>query len=170
MDTIRTMITFKSGDVKFTYRVGGIAIHNDSVLFQTATENTSGPFYFLPGGRAELSEQATESLKREMLEELGVDITIERLLYVIENFFIDPYPHHELGLYFLISFPPDSYLYKESGPFIRIDETTPELPLIFEWLPRSQFAQSLIQPECLRDALQTIPDQTTHIVHTSQHR
>lgn len=169
MDTpARSMITFKEGNIKFTYRIGGIAFHNNAVLFQNATNNVIRPFYFLPGGRAELSEQATETLYREMHEELGASITIERLLFVVENFFSDPYPRHELGLYFLMSFSPDSYLYREAGPFVRSEAGNPGLPLIFNWLPLDQLVQLPVQPAFLRTALQHVPEGITHIVNTDK--
>lgn len=34
METPRTMITFKTNEARFTYRVAGIAIYNGQVLFQ----------------------------------------------------------------------------------------------------------------------------------------
>lgn len=46
------------------------------------------------------------ALAREMREELGCEVTIGPLLWVIDNFFrhrsVD---HHELGLYFVITLP-----------------------------------------------------------------
>ncbi len=163
MDTTRTMITFKNSGFKFTYRIGGIALHNGKVLFQKATVNPEAIFWFLPGGRAELGESSEETLKREMREEMGVEITIERPVYIVENFFGDEAKyHHELGVYFLMTFPPDSYLYHEQGPFIH--EENDELPLIFEWLPLDQLEQLPVQPKFFRSALQTIPVQLTHVV------
>ena len=53
MHTPRTMITFKPGGIRFTFRVGGILIHNEHVLCQAASDEDS---WFLPGGRAELGE------------------------------------------------------------------------------------------------------------------
>ncbi len=50
IQTERTMITFKKGDVKFTYRIGGITIHKERVLFQKATVDPSKTYWFLPGG------------------------------------------------------------------------------------------------------------------------
>src|SRR5689334_16721112 len=94
----RTMITFKQSGIKFTYRVGGIAIHKGRVLFQKATANPSKTFWFLPGGRAELGESASQTLQREMMEELNISVTIERPVFLFENFFTeDTLPHHELG-------------------------------------------------------------------------
>jgi 8-oxo-dGTP pyrophosphatase MutT (NUDIX family) len=166
MDTQRqrTMITFKQSGMKFTYRVGGIALHKGSVLFQKATADPDKTFWFLPGGRAELGESASQALQREMMEELNVAVTIERPVFLLENFFAgESMPHHELGIYFLMELPSDCYLCQQEGPFIYEDET--DLPLIFEWLPLDQLAQLAIEPKLFRTALQTLPEQFTHIVY-----
>jgi 8-oxo-dGTP pyrophosphatase MutT (NUDIX family) len=160
----RTMIMFKQSGANFTYRVGGIAIHNGHVLFQKATANPDKTFWFLPGGRAELGESAAETLRREMMEELNVSITIERPVFVLENFFKEAtVAHHELGMYFLMHLPPDSYVCQQTGPFVYEDE--PGLPLIFEWLPLNRLVQFPIMPTLFCTALQTLPLQLTHLVH-----
>src|SRR5690242_6715455 len=110
MQTPRTMITFRTAEMRFTYRVGGILIHRGHVLCQAADKEG---FWFLPGGRAELGESARVTLFREMQEELGVDVKVERLLYIIENFFTNPDGiKHEVGLYFWMIAPDDAYLYQ----------------------------------------------------------
>lgn len=68
MQTPRTMITFKEHGTRFTYRIGGIALHNNRVLLQYADE--AEPFWFLPGGRAEIYEPAQETLKLTILRYL----------------------------------------------------------------------------------------------------
>lgn len=39
MHTPRTMITFKSADIRFTYRVGGILIRDEHILCQAAEQD-----------------------------------------------------------------------------------------------------------------------------------
>ena len=57
-------------------------------------------------------EDAEKALAREMQEELGVDVCVDRLLWVVENFFnYQDNPYHELGLYFLMSIPKDAGLW-----------------------------------------------------------
>jgi hypothetical protein len=100
-----------------------------------------------------------------MMEELNVSVTIERPVFLLENFFAgESMPHHELGIYFLMELPPDCSLCQQEGPFIYEDET--DLPLIFEWFPLDQLAQLAIEPKPFRTALQALPAQFTHIVYT----
>jgi ADP-ribose pyrophosphatase YjhB (NUDIX family) len=153
------MITFKPGEIRFTFRVGGILIQREHVLCQAASREG---FFFLPGGRTELGETASVSLLREMQEELGVVMKIERLLYVVENFFTDPDNiWHELGLYFLMTAPADSYLYQSLETIERVDEVGNELR--FDWLPIAQLEEFPLYPLCFQKALQEIPEQTVHI-------
>ena len=163
MHTPRTMITFKPSEIRLTYRVGGILIRNEHVLCQAASRED---FYFLPGGRAELGESASVSLIREMQEELDVAMKIERLLYVVENFFTDSNDTwHELGLYFLMTAPAESYLNQSLDTNERVDEVGNHLR--FDWLPIAQLETFPLYPPFFQKALQEIPE---HTVHIEEHR
>jgi ADP-ribose pyrophosphatase YjhB (NUDIX family) len=60
------------------------------------------PFYWLPGGGVEPGETAEEALRRELIEEASLRISVERLLYVSENLFVESGEYrHEVILYFL---------------------------------------------------------------------
>jgi 8-oxo-dGTP pyrophosphatase MutT (NUDIX family) len=70
-----------------------------------------------PGGRAELGEPAAQTLKREMLEELNTKVEVVRLLWLVENLFeYADKEYHEIGLYFLMRFPDDSEILRQSQP------------------------------------------------------
>ena len=162
MNAPRHLITFKPGDIRFTYRVGGILIQREHVLCQSAGEEG---FWFLPGGRAEVGESARTSLLREMQEELGVVLQIERLLYVVENFFRDASDAwHELGLYFLLSAPAGPLLTHSLEPFTRQDEVGHSLR--FDWLPIAQLETFPLYPLCFQKALKDLPE---HPVHLEEH-
>jgi 8-oxo-dGTP pyrophosphatase MutT (NUDIX family) len=153
------MITIKTAEMRFTYRVGGILIHREHVLCQAAER---GDFWLLPGGHAELGESATITLFREMQEELGVDVRVERLLYIIENFFTNADgTEHEVGLYFSMTAPANSYLYRNLETFTHVDEVGNHLR--FDWLPIARLAEFILYPSVLQKALREIPEHTVHI-------
>jgi len=97
----------RDGETIFLCRVAGVAVVDDRVLLHRSEHDD---FWALPGGRLEVGETMTEALRREMREEVEVDVEVGRLLWVIENFF-DHYPldqppdtslrsaHHELGFF-----------------------------------------------------------------------
>jgi 8-oxo-dGTP pyrophosphatase MutT (NUDIX family) len=154
------MITYDSGPARFNYRIAGVAIDRGRVLVQRAE---SDDFWCLPGGRAELLEPATATLVREMREELGVEVGVGRLVWVLENFF--PYAGrdwHELAFYFLMSFPHDPVLYAHQGPF---EGREGDLRLIFSWQPLDRLDDIVLLPSFLRQGLRALPPCTTHIVH-----
>jgi ADP-ribose pyrophosphatase YjhB (NUDIX family) len=86
------MITWVSGQNKFNLRTVGIIFDREHkrVLIQGVDTETS---VVLPGGRVELREPSSEALKREMQEELEVEVNVERLVSLLENF----YSHHAAG-------------------------------------------------------------------------
>jgi ADP-ribose pyrophosphatase YjhB (NUDIX family) len=65
------VISFDNENNRFNYRVVGIAIHENSVLLHQGEDED---FWTLPGGRAEFGEPAEQTLKREMREELDVEV------------------------------------------------------------------------------------------------
>ncbi len=159
------MITFDRGNIRFTYRVAGVALHEGRVLLNRASTDD---YWFIPGGRAELLESSPETLRREMAEELGADVEIGRLLWIVENFFGPPELRcHELGLYYLISFPRDPLITARRGPFIGGEE---DFSLIYEWHPLAALDQVPILPDFLPKALQSIPAVPTHVVHIEGNR
>ncbi len=159
------MIQFDEGNLRFVYRVVGVAIDNNRVL---AEQVEGQDFWFLPGGRGELGEPARETLKREMREELNTEIRVVRLLWVVENFFTgdslmmqNNLDYHELGLYFLMEFTRDS-------PIPGLDEFAAEddgFKITFKWHNLDKIGSTMIYPSFLQTGLQKIPDNTEHIFH-----
>jgi 8-oxo-dGTP pyrophosphatase MutT (NUDIX family) len=154
------MITFDRGNSRFNFRVAGVAIRDGKILVQ---QPVKGGYCFLPGGRAELQESAKETLKREMQEELHVDVTVGRLLWVVENFFEHGgKTFHELGLYFMMTFPDDSPVIDTSKTF-SVQEGHHEY--VFQWRSLDNLESIQIYPSFLQTALLSLPDGTEHIVH-----
>ncbi len=113
-----------------------------------------------------MGETASVTLVREMQEELGVTIKIERLLYIVENFFTDPNDIcHELGLYFLITAPADSYLTQSLETIMREDEVGNHLR--FDWLPIAHLESYALYPSFFQKSLQEIPEHTLHFEERS---
>ena len=156
------MITFDEGDNRFNYRIAGVAVHNDSILLHQAEGDA---FWTFPGGRAEFGESAQQTMRREMREEMGADVEVIRLLWLVENFFTYANrDYHELSLYFLIRLQGKPQHVAYPGPFHGHEETG--VRLIFQWFPnRPELLESLpLLPSFLQRALQVLPESVVHIV------
>ncbi|MDP6501334.1 MAG: NUDIX hydrolase [Dehalococcoidales bacterium] len=162
------MITFDEGELRFSYRVVGIAVDKGRVLLQTGEGEG---LWALPGGRGELMEPSEETLKREMREELDTDVRVGRLIWVMENFFRgndlstgNEMSCHELGFYFLMELPAGSPL-RQAGEFHGIEEKS---RLLFKWHDIDNLREIPLVPSFLKSALKRIPETTEHIVHTAE--
>ncbi|PZW27482.1 ADP-ribose pyrophosphatase YjhB (NUDIX family) [Thermosporothrix hazakensis] len=152
------MISFDHGKTRFHCRVGGVALHNGRVLLNRFED---ADFWFLPGGRAEFDETSHESLIREMREELNEQASIERLLWIAENFFQDgERTFQELGLYFLISFPSSSSVYQQEA-FLGYEK---DVHLIYRWFPLDQVPALNLKPDFLRKTLLELPEAPVHLI------
>lgn len=92
-------ILFKTDDFIFSYRVGGILVHNDKILLQRP-ENDD---YSIIGGHIASLETSEETLKREFEEELHAEIAVDNLMAIGEIFF--PWkrkPCHQISLYYYV--------------------------------------------------------------------
>jgi ADP-ribose pyrophosphatase YjhB (NUDIX family) len=155
----RRLIRFDDGARRFQCRVAGIAVDGGRVLLHHAAFED---FWTVPGGRAEVGEPLAEGVRREMQEELEAEVTVERLLWVVENFFpYDGKAYHELGFYFLMTFPPGSPILAATAPFVRDADDT---QLIFQWHPVAALAELRLFPAFLRRALRTLPASVAHVV------
>lgn len=156
---MRHMITFDRDNIRFTNRIVGIAYDDNRVLLHHALADD---FWSLPGGRAELLESAAETLHREMREELNEDVTVERLVWIAENFFEhNGRTHHEIGFYFLMHLSPNSPLRHRTSPFYSAEDVH---DLVFEWFPVDTLEQVYLFPTFLRTGLKDLPASTAHIV------
>ncbi|HEY1997251.1 NUDIX hydrolase [Paraburkholderia sp.] len=154
------MISFDSGPFRFQLRAAAVLLQRDKVLLHRANDDT---FWSLPGGRVEPGEEAAVTVMREMLEELGVTVAIERLVWMVENFFhYAGKQQHEVGFYFVVSAAKGSAVLNETGDFPGVEKTP---RLTFRWFSRSELAQYDIRPAFLAKALAQDPLQFAHVVN-----
>ena len=107
--------TFKTGLGNFNYRVGVIIMNGRKVLM-ARNPNDKRKYYYSVGGRVKFGESLTEAVKRELLEETGVDCEIDRLACIHENFFTadEGIPFHEISCFFTVK-PNEKLLHIGNG-------------------------------------------------------
>jgi 8-oxo-dGTP pyrophosphatase MutT (NUDIX family) len=154
-----TMITFTQESTRFNFRVAGVVVRDGHILLGYP-EN--GPFWVLPGGRAELLETSQESLEREISEELGCAGRAGELLWIVENFFtLNGVAFHELGMYYRIYLPEDSRLC-DLAAVQEIDDGGSHW--IFRWHEITSLTEIAVRPAFLTQELRSLPAAPRHVV------
>jgi len=156
------MICFNHDKGLFNLRVAGLVFHHDHVLLHHALHEL---FWTVPGGRCEMMENTAATVRREFAEELGVDVQVERLVALVENFFeYESTMCHELCFYYSVTLPAHS-------PLLDVDRTMSAVdggvPLEFRWFPVGTLHEVEIRPTCLVEivrANETEPG-IRHILH-----
>lgn len=85
MESANPVINGLAERTHFAVRCRAIILHEGNLLLVRHTEDAS--YAALPGGHLEFGEDIVSCMRRELIEELGIDPDIGRLLYV--NSFVD---------------------------------------------------------------------------------
>jgi 8-oxo-dGTP pyrophosphatase MutT (NUDIX family) len=151
---VRRVIDFiTSSNIRFNYRVVGVTIQDDCVLLHTMHD---AAYWILPGGRVEAGETSPQALRREMREELGQEIEVGRLLWIVETFLRDGgRTYHGLGLYYLMTL---------TAPLRSFEVMDGETRLSFAWQPLSRLTDLVVYPPFLAQQLRALPEHPTHIL------
>lgn len=142
-------LTLKTQEGYFNFRVAGVIIHNDKVLFMKSD------IYYLPGGRVNFGESSQQAIQREIKEELHFDIKDCRPIWMNECFFNENgSKYHEIGIYYLISIEngefdvfDDEFILTENG---RINK--------FQWIPIKELSEKPVYPLFIREEISNIGD------------
>ena len=125
-------------------RVGAIILQDGKILM---VSNKRNDYFYSVGGRIQFGETAEQAIVREVLEETGVEMEIDRLGFVHENYFYGDSPAnlgkliYELSFYFYMKVPKDFVLtcnsFTEDGSeeyltWVSPDEKTKLFPAFFK--------------------------------------
>ena len=145
------MICFDTEKGRFNFRSVAVIILDDHVLIHRAAADD---FWALPGGRVEFFETSEETVEREMFEELGLECSVDRHLWYVENFFkLDVTQFHELANYYLASFEHSPSINSEVD--FKGKETS--LGLTFRWVLLKSLKKYKLKPEFLSEKLFDLP-------------
>ena len=159
-------VTFQTDVGRFNYRVAGVLIHENRLLVMT---DERSPYYYLPGGRVSMNEESTMAIKREIKEELDVEVEATQLLWIVENFFVEQHSQeqfHEIGMYYLLQLTEEDIL-KRGQEFIMNEGGYKKLS--FLWLPLEKIKHLNIYPLFLKERIMNLPQVPEHLVEIKEY-
>ena len=144
-------VKIDSNEGKFKFRVCGILKVKDRYLTVKIQDND---FYCLPGGHVELGEDTDSAVLREMREELGYEVKIEKLVSIIQNFFNtkDGKMFHELGYYYIVE-PKNIEDVNQSDYIVTENDKGKMVKLEFKWFTLEEIKSARFLPEVLKNQL-----------------
>lgn len=154
----RKDLTIRDNDSMLNIRVSGIIIKENKVLM---VRNICSQYIYSLGGRLKFGESAEQGVVREVEEEVGRRLEVDRLGFIHENFFMGSTPSkmnttvYELSFYFYMKVPGDFVV--ESGTRT-CDDDQQELVWV-DWREEKQF-----YPAFFRDELDHPSMEIKHIV------
>lgn len=92
-------LSFRTSGGAFSLRVRAIILDGDRLLM---VKHPNG-YYYPIGGRVHMGESSVDAVLRQVQEETGVAMEIDRIGFLHENFFFDEkrgMHHHEVALYY----------------------------------------------------------------------
>lgn len=152
-------ISIKLEDYTFNYRAAALIKNDGKVLVH---HEIGMPFVTLPGGRIATGEDSITTLKREIKEEMDIDVEHVRSVATIENFFDakEQGLYHELLMVHEMVFENYEDYMKEIVPI----EESKKGVLEFLWLDRRELEETQVRPVELKNfIINELP--YTHVIH-----
>ena len=148
------------GDGYVNIRVGALIIKDGKLLL---AGNPSVDYLYTVGGRIKFGETAQQAVCREVREETGTDMEIDRLGFIQENYFMGDIPsrlgkeYYELAFYFYMKTPEDfepaGMSFTEDGAQENLQWVSPDDPY--------PFYPEFCRTELVRDGRYVVPEVRT---------
>ena len=148
----------RCGEGVINIRVGAIITKGDKILM---VKNNRDDYYYSVGGRIQFGETAEQTVKREVKEELGFEMEIDRLGFICEAYFYGTIGDkqerliYEPAFYFYMKVPDEFELENETF----LEDGSPEY---LEWVPLD--TEKTIYPEFFKTELKNPSRETKHMV------
>ncbi|TDH28849.1 NUDIX domain-containing protein [Segetibacter sp. 3557_3] len=133
---------------RFNIRVYGLLVWNDQLL--VSDEYIRGNYFTkFPGGGLEFGEGTRDCLRREFMEETGLEVVVRDHLYTTDFFQISAFNHKDqiISIYYFVEAPNAGNLATKTAVFDfephQVADPKGESE-VFRWIPLSE-----IKPECV---------------------
>jgi len=136
------------------FRVAGVLVRGDKLLVQSDNDNV----FAIPGGHIAFGETSQSALIRELREEIGIDISVGRLIWVEEYFWKwGQKDAHGISFYYLVSPKDDADLPEDFKKQMKDNAD-----IFLSWITFDEVKNATIYPEFIRDKIDNIPDYVEH--------
>lgn len=154
-------ISFKTTEGRFNFRAGAIILQGGMVLL---VKNERSSYYYSVGGRVKMNETCEQAVLREVREELGISMEIDRMAFFHENLFNDcdtKERFHEIAVFFLMK--PSEALDRIVCRSVTEEDGAKEHT---EWLPINRLSEYRVFPAFFAKELQALVSDVRHIVES----
>ncbi|HEM4050907.1 TPA: NUDIX hydrolase [Streptococcus suis] len=136
----------------FGVRATGLLVKDEKLFLVRAPEGN----YYTLGGAIKLGETTKEAVQREMQEELGIDVEVGPLAFIVENQFnLQEKSYHQIEFLYLVTPLSEPIAYLEEGGSIRQ----------CEWIAFTDLKNLDINSAFLKTELATWRGQLQHFVN-----
>ncbi|MEK4085407.1 ADP-ribose pyrophosphatase YjhB, NUDIX family [Paenisporosarcina quisquiliarum] len=154
-------ISFNTTEGRFNYRVAGLIVKDNKLLIM---QDKGQPYFYVPGGRIKMNEKSVDAVKREIQEELGVEVNVDRMLWINENFFKEETSEeqfHEVCFFYLVELKENEDL--KGNEFVVDEEGKIHT---YYWKTLDEIKYINLYPQFLREKIVDLPLHINHIVET----
>ena len=133
-------LMFKNEGIIFTARAAALIIKDNHLL---AVKHADHDVYYTVGGGIEINETSEEAVTREVYEETGRRLEIDKLVFIEERFLeINKQRYHEIGFFYLM----------KNNADINVSESThtDQEKETLHWLPLNQLSDIDLVPKFLK--------------------
>lgn len=154
-------IQFKDDDISFNCRAIGICVKENKIFLSKMKNDVNWSFV---GGKVRIGESTEEAILREYKEEIGVDLQIDKLLAVIENFFdLQGQSWHQYIFFYQLR--DDNHVLKF---FEGERQVKDEKNAVYKWVDLFEIDTVPVKPDCSREILQSLSQGIQHYVNREE--
>ena len=145
-------ISIMINNIKLNIRVGVIFKYDNKVLVEVPKYNFHNSV--IPGGRMKIGEYSIDAIKREINEEMGINLIDDKLTLIKtheEMFHFDNTDYHEI--FFIYKYDVDENDYQE---LLKIKDNKDNSNSNYKFITKEEFIEYNLLPLDIRDIINTI--------------
>ena len=151
----KNRIYLKNNEGSFNYRVAALIIDKNKLL---VAKNIDHPVFYTIGGGVNMNETSEEAVIREVVEETGLKLEIDKLAYIQERFLeLNGEKCHEVVFFYIMDTNKEIKILENSFTDQGNKET-------LHWFPLEQLKNTNLVPEFLKHKLMKNISGIEHIV------